>query len=264
MDSVKDTNKIETKNFECEFKTMNDNDMEIEGYASIFGNMDSYRDIVENGAFTRTLKNNMKRIKMLWQHDVYEPIGKPSELYEDSKGLYFKAKISKTDMGKKAYILMKDKVVDEISIGYNTINYNYDKEKDIRRLTEVRLLEFSPVTFASNPKAKISNVKSEFDNLSLELKSLRESITGFNKPTSNKSIYDLLLSEIKSGNLIKDNDKNKIENLIKALMALIEPEQIDSSQDTQSKQDNPPSINKIDESVIKESEIIQELINRWN
>src|SRR3954468_15349729 len=63
----------------------------FEGYGSIFGNVDSYGEIVEPGAFTASLVDARRKgrtIKMLWQHDPYQPIGIWEDLAEDSKGLY--------------------------------------------------------------------------------------------------------------------------------------------------------------------------------
>lgn len=135
----------------------------IEGYAAFFGNVDSYGDIIEQGAFTKTLKENRNRIKVLWQHDTNEPIGKPIAMEEDSKGLYIKAQISMTDAGRKAMTLMRDGVIDEMSIGYDVIKDDYKKGN--RMLKEVRLWEFSPVTFAANEKAKITSAKNFSDLL---------------------------------------------------------------------------------------------------
>ena len=59
---------------------------EIEGYASVFGNVDSYGEIVEPGAFVDSLvasKRNGRKIKMLYQHDPHQPIGVWEDLAED-------------------------------------------------------------------------------------------------------------------------------------------------------------------------------------
>lgn len=195
--------KIENKAFDFEVKATDDEKMEFEGYGSIFGNLDSYRDIIEKGAFNRTIKNNKSRMKVLWQHDWWEPIGKPKEMYEDDKGLFLKAKISDTDVGRKAYTLMKDKVINELSIGYRVVKYEYDKDKDIRYLKEIKLFEVSPVTWAANDRAKINNVKS----------------------------FDYVLDEIKNGNLLENVSKDKILNAIKSLQSLVNV--ADSEQSTQ-------------------------------
>ena len=166
-----------------EIKAAGDN--MIEGYAAYFGNVDSYGDIIEQGAFSKTLQENNNRVKVLWQHDVNEPIGKPVAMEQDSKGLYIKAKISMTDTGKKAMELMRDGVIDEMSIGYDIIKDEY-KGKN-RMLKELRLWEFSPVTFAANEKARI---------------------------TSAKSLSELLYD-------IKNADKNEIMNAIEKLNELL-------------------------------------------
>lgn len=183
-----------------EIKSAGDNT--IEGYAAYFGNVDSYGDIIEPGAFSKTLQENNSRVKVLWQHDVNEPIGKPIMMEQDSKGLYIKAKISMTDTGKKAMELMKDGVIDEMSIGYDIIKDEY-KGKN-RMLKELRLWEFSPVTFAANEKARITSAK----NL-------------------NELLYD-----------IKHADKNEIVNAIQKLNELLkEFEPITITQNTKAVQE---------------------------
>jgi uncharacterized protein len=60
----------------------------VEGYASLFGELDQARDMVMPGAFTRTLKSRgVRRIPMLFQHDPAEPVGVWLELVEDFRGL---------------------------------------------------------------------------------------------------------------------------------------------------------------------------------
>jgi HK97 family phage prohead protease len=152
---------MQYKSTKFELKASNDNI--IEGYASYFGNVDSYGDIIEEGAFTKTLKENKNRVKVLWQHDINEPIGKPIVMEQDSTGLYIRAKISMTDTGKKAMELMRDGVVDEMSIGYDVIKDSWSGKN--RMLKELRLWEFSPVTFAANEKAKITSAKNFSDLL---------------------------------------------------------------------------------------------------
>jgi HK97 family phage prohead protease len=55
----------------------------VKGYGSIFGNVDSDNDIIEKGAYARTIKNNGSRVKYLYQHDITKPIGRMKELFED-------------------------------------------------------------------------------------------------------------------------------------------------------------------------------------
>lgn len=130
------------------------------GHAAVFGNCDSGNDIIEKGAFTNTLAQDFDRIKILALHnDFWLPVGKPIELREDENGLFIKGKISDTTMGKDIKTLMKDGVLNELSIGYNIVNSYFDRE-GVRHLKAVRLWEVSIVTWAMNDRAKIDVVKS--------------------------------------------------------------------------------------------------------
>lgn len=131
----------------------------IKGYASHFNNKDSHGDIITSGAFKKTISENMNRIKVLWQHNIYEPIGKPQEMYEDEKGLFTVSKISETDTGKKAMILARDGVLNEMSIGFYPVKECWNDEKKANMITEIKLLEYSIVTLASNPLAQLTDVK---------------------------------------------------------------------------------------------------------
>lgn len=52
-----------------------DADSTVEGYASLFGEVDQTRDMMLPGAFARTLDSRgLRRILMLFQHDPAEPI----------------------------------------------------------------------------------------------------------------------------------------------------------------------------------------------
>lgn len=60
------------------------------GYLSAFGNEDSYGDVVDPGAFTKTISERSadNPLPVVWQHDAAEPIGVYRRLVEDDHGLY--------------------------------------------------------------------------------------------------------------------------------------------------------------------------------
>ena len=129
------------------------------GYGAVFGNIDDGGDIIEPGAFTKTIAEGWERVKILALHnDAWLPIGRPIEIREDAKGLYIKAKVSDTAMGRDIKVLLKDGVLNELSIGYDPIVFDYD-ETGIRHLREVKLWEISIVTWAMNPEATITGYK---------------------------------------------------------------------------------------------------------
>ena len=69
------------------------------------------------GAYKKTIAENGDRVKYLYQHDMNQPIGKMTELYEDDKGLVFVAEIAKTQLGNDVVQLMKSGVITENSVG---------------------------------------------------------------------------------------------------------------------------------------------------
>ena len=142
-----------------------DEDGTFAGHAAVFGNLDGGGDIVEEGAFAETIKEDFDRVKILFMHNEYElPLGKPLELREDAKGLFIKGKISDTQKGRDILILMRDRVLNEMSIGYDPIDFDIDadteKGESIRHLHKVRLWEVSIVTWGMNDLARIDEVKS--------------------------------------------------------------------------------------------------------
>ena len=151
--------KMERKVVPFEVKQLDEEAGTFEGYAAVFGGQpDSYGDIIESGAFAKTLQERGKRVKILWQHDIKEPIGKPLELREDALGLWVKAKLSLgVQRARELLSLMKDGVISELSIGYDAVKAPV--EAGVRHLKEVGLWDISPVVFAAKPEAIITNVK---------------------------------------------------------------------------------------------------------
>ena len=150
-----------TRDVKFSVKAVDDEQGVIEGYASVFGNVDWYNDVVDKGAFKRTL-NNGKNIPILWQHNADFPIGVTTEAREDARGLYVKGKlVLESEKGREAYALIKAGAIKGLSIGYDTIEYTWNEEDQIRHLTEVRLWEWSPVTFPANEEAEITGVKKQ-------------------------------------------------------------------------------------------------------
>ena len=170
MEKNPDTTQLERKAFKFNLESADDSG-EFTGHAAVFGNRDSGGDIIEKGAFVRTIQEDFERIKILSQHnDCDLPVGKPLELREDEKGLFIRGKISDTQKGRDIKTLMKDGVLNELSIGYEAVEFEVDSDS-VRRLKEVKLWEISVVTWAMNEQARIDDVKALAENLKLEIKS---------------------------------------------------------------------------------------------
>lgn len=138
---------------------------EFEGYASTFGgDPDSYGDVIAKGAFTDSLtahKAKGRLPKMLWQHDMADPIGVWTEMSEDDRGLQVKGRLTTSvPRAAAAYELLMDGALDGLSIGFRLEAYEVDEdEPDIWTLTRIDLKEVSIVTIGANENAVIEDVK---------------------------------------------------------------------------------------------------------
>jgi HK97 family phage prohead protease len=133
----------------------------VEGYASLFGEVDAARDMVMPGAFTQTLKQRgLRKIPMLFQHDPSEPVGVWLELREDFRGLKARGRlIPDVARARELLALMRAGAVDGLSIGYRTVRGQIDPKSRVRRLYQVDLWEISVVLFPLLNGARVSAVK---------------------------------------------------------------------------------------------------------
>jgi len=130
------------------------------GYASTFDNVDEGGDVVLHGAFTKSLARRVP--KLLWQHDMFEPIGKVLALDEDERGLHGDFLISRTSRGHDAYQLLKDGAIDSMSIGYLPTEKSLSPD-GVRQLERVDLFEISLVSLPMNAEARITAIKAASD-----------------------------------------------------------------------------------------------------
>jgi len=147
---------METKFLPLEWKMAPDG--VIEGYGAVFGNADQGGDIIMPGAFAQSLKSGRK-VKMLREHCPDDLIGVWDDVSEDRNGLRVKGSLLLSiDDGKTAYELVKSGALDGLSIGYRTIESEFDKEGR-RLLKALELWEVSLVTFPMNELARVDAVK---------------------------------------------------------------------------------------------------------
>ena len=192
-----------------EVKLLAGDAMEFSGYGAVFGNVDSHGDVIVRGAFSETLsiaKKSNRWPAMLLQHggmgfspEGMTPIGIWTSLEEDDYGLKVTGKLADTPRGREAYALLKmdpRPAIDSLSIGFRIKEFELRTrpEDPRRKLKKVDLLEISLVTFASNPKAKISDVK--LDPRTLE--SALRSEVGLSSATAVK-VVGLLKKHLRDG-----------------------------------------------------------------
>jgi len=139
---------------------------------SLFGNEDAYGDIVEKGAFTKTLaawivKGNP--IPVIWSHKFTEPdnfLGHYSEAEETDEGLRMKGHLDLDHpRAARVYQLMKKGLIGEFSWSGEVTDYeSLDPDDDWgwgpMRIKEVDLWEAGPCFKGANPDTELVSVKS--------------------------------------------------------------------------------------------------------
>lgn len=139
----------------------------LEGYASVFGNVDSGGEVVVKGAFAKTLKERLKKgaVKLYDSHLLGQGtdavIGVVEDAEEDDYGLKFRARFSATTRAQTVRQKIKEGVLNALSFGYDVVKDQWDEAKKVRYLKELRLFEVSVVPWGMNPKALIEAVKED-------------------------------------------------------------------------------------------------------
>ena len=130
------------------------------GYASIFHEADSGRDVVLPGAFNRMLWEGGGGLPLLWQHGAREPIGRIEQMREDARGLRVFGLIALgTRRGRDAAALLRSRALTGLSIDYRVRCFEMDRKSRLRRPLEVELIEISLVTFPMQPRARVLGVE---------------------------------------------------------------------------------------------------------
>lgn len=160
---------MQTKAFDLHVKDVSDEGT-FTGYGAVFSNLDRAGDIIEPGAFAKSLARHAREKTspiMLWHHNPAEPIGVWEDLQEDAKGLKGKGRlILETARGREAHHLLKNGAIRGLSIGYRTIKG--EPAGNAYKLKEVEIYEISLTAIPANPKAFVTSVKADGIGTSME------------------------------------------------------------------------------------------------
>lgn len=136
----------------------------FEALVSVFGNKDSYGDVVMPGAFTKTLAEWAEKgdpIPVYWSHRMDDPdynIGHVLEASETDEGLLVKAQL---DLGggkaDQVHRLLKGRRVTQFSFAYDVIADK--KVGDVNELHELKLYEVGPTPIGANQETELLAVK---------------------------------------------------------------------------------------------------------
>lgn len=142
----------------------------IEGYAAVFGNVDSVGDRILPGAFARTISERVQlsKVQLMAKHLVSgggasEVIGTVTQAKEDDIGLWMHAVLSRTRTAQEIRQNVIDGHIGFLSIGYVTKDAEMAlvDGKEIQDLKELALWEVTVTTVPVNELAHITDAKSE-------------------------------------------------------------------------------------------------------
>lgn len=117
----------------------------------------SYTEEFERGAATVPESG---KVLLYWRHN--EPIGLLRSYDDIEEGWEIRGRISETPRGDEAYVLLRDGVVDELSVGFTPVEHREDDKTGAITRTKVIVREVSLVPFgAYGQDAKVSQVREE-------------------------------------------------------------------------------------------------------
>nr|DAU46532.1 MAG TPA: prohead serine protease [Caudoviricetes sp.] len=192
----------------------------IEAYASIFGNKDSYGDVVMPGAFVDTIAEwaaSDNVLPLLYGHDFHDPysnIGAVTSAEEDSKGLKIVAQFDMDNpKAKQVFNLVARKRITQMSFAYEVVEgESVTTEDDWHyEIRKVKLYEISVVPIGANQETAITAVKSGVRDVQSHTMETNHPDTGHEPPAG-------------SGEDETATKQHQRQNYIKAGLLLLEQE----------------------------------------
>lgn len=158
----------ETKEFEV--KADDEDEFKFEAYGAVFGNKDRGGDIIEKGAFKRTIDHNDGKFPLIADHD-FKMKSRLGVVYtkEDRNGVFTEGHVNtNTQMGREVASHIRHAQKHDLpvgmSFGYEVVKDDYDEEKDARLLKEVKAHEFTVTQIPMNGQARVQGVKHLLDD----------------------------------------------------------------------------------------------------
>ena len=138
-------------------------DKKITGYAAVYNSLSQdlggFKEIIDEGAFARSINDPENDIRALVDHDSSKIIGRQSaetlEVREELKGVYVSVDPPDTTSGQDLVESIKRGDIDGMSVGFQVVGEYYDDD-GIRHITDANLIEDSAVTFPAYVDTEVS------------------------------------------------------------------------------------------------------------
>ena len=213
----------ERKQVKFEVKSIDEEKGTFEGYASVFRSTpDKVGDIVQPGAFKKTINDHNGEIPLFWMHDIMSPVGL-AKVEEDSHGLKvhgaFTRGVQKAD---ESYLFMKQGVIKSMSIGYDVVKK--ELKSGVRYLQEVKVPDISLVvgSFAADDQALVTAVKADTEKAGADYP-WEECVSDMMEEYGDEDIANRVCGMIRARSQGKDI-KDKVKDMLPKINALLEIE----------------------------------------
>ena len=161
-----------------DIKATGDGTGSFEGYASVFGGVDSYGDTIEHGAYKATIKNFLTNGVIAWGHDITQMVATPRALAEDDRGLVLKADFHSDPESQRKRTITMERIERGksmgLSIGYEAEEWEFRKSDnpvrnawgeltdEVRVLKKIKLYEISLVAIPADDAARVVGAKETY------------------------------------------------------------------------------------------------------
>ena len=208
----------------------------------MFGNVDSYGDIVVKGAFSNTLSDweaSGNPIPLLFGHNMTDPdynIGHVVSAEEDEIGLKVTAQLDlENPKAKQTYRMLKGRRINQMSFAYDVVDGQYvkgnnpdddeDPTDEVYEIRKLKLYEVSVVTVGANQETEILAVKSL------------------------PSVAERLMADVKAGRVLSAKNEGMIRTAHDALTQVLSA--LDGTTDEQKASEPGPSCQQDDDIATK-------------
>ena len=210
------------------YKTMQlkaDEAGKISGFFSTYEKTpDSYGDIIEPGAFTKTIEKRKETghpFPLCWNHDFSSVIGVVDTVEEKEIGPYIEASFLDTALAQDVRKMVQSGAVYQFSFAYDVLSWREptadEKKMGVQNvLQEVEVFEISVVTVPANQNAVVTDIKGAIE------------------------------AEIKAGRRNNKSDEETIKQIISLAQSLLTKED-DKTEEEEAKEEAEPEVNEASE-----------------
>lgn len=159
---------MEQKSLDIHIKSVSEDEGIFEAIVAVFGNVDSYGDVVMPGAFEKSLAEwaaSGDLIPVIWSHRIDDPfshIGSVLEAKETDTGLWVRGQLDlENPTAVQAFKLLKGRRLKQFSFGYKTREATRGERegRGVLELRDLELLEVSPTLIGANAETELLGTK---------------------------------------------------------------------------------------------------------